>query len=435
MQNSISEKAGKTAPLCIEKAKKMNARSSRIVFYQTEDIDCSFEKGRLKTTGTKQNLYYRVEVIVNNKKGVAFGNNINDIEKITDRSIALAKIGSSVHFETFPEPLPVKEIKMYSDDTANLKRETLIDACRKYSETLKNHDPELFIIARAGRSESEKLIFTDTLVKEEIHDSVWMLDGYVQKTNNTDMLFAGYNRAWCELNEYFDIDHISQKTIDLLKMSRHLAEQEKGKTKAVLTPQIFKMMLYGFFLGINGRNVVKGDSPLKGRLGEKIFSKNLTVTDNPHIDFSTGACPVSNEGVPTRIIPLIEKGILKNFLYDLDTAGISGTEPTGHNGCSPHNPVIVPGEKIIKELIKEMDNGIYIDGLIGFGQSNIINGDFSCNLGLGFKIQNGEITGRIKNAMISGNIYDILKNNLILSKDTEPTIHSPFAIVEGINIS
>ena len=194
-------------------------------------------------------------------------------------------------------------------------------------------------------------------------------------------------------------------------------------------------MLHGFFLGINGRNVIKGDSPLKGRLGEEIFSKSITITDNPHIDYSTGACPISNEGVPTRIIPLVEKGILKNFLYDLNTAALAEEEPTGHNGCHPHYPVVTPGKKVSSELLKDIESGIYIDGLIGFGQSNILNGDFSCNLGLGFKIENGKITGRIKNAMVSGNIYEIFKNNVILSSDMEPTIQMPFAVVEGINIS
>jgi PmbA protein len=435
MHNSILKKAQKAAPACMEKAKNLNACAGRIVFYQTEEIDCSFENGRLKTTGTKQNLYYRTEFIVNSKKGIAFGNNINDLQNISEKAITLAKVGSTAHFKSYPEPSPVKKIKMHSESTAALKREALIEACIRYSEKLKKYDPDLFIMAAAGRSESEKLIITDSSVNEEICDTSWLLDGYVQKTNNTDMVFAGYYRSWRDLNDYFDVDLISEKTINMLELSKHHSEPKKGSTAAVLTPQIFKLMLYSFFLGINGRNVVKGDSPLKGRLGEEIFSKALTITDNPHIDYSSGACPISNEGVPSRILPLIENGILKNFIYDLDTAGMAGTEPTGHNGCSPYNPVITPGTKSSSEIIKEINNGIYIDGLIGFGQSNIINGDFSCNLGLGFKIENGKFSGRIKNIMVSGNIYDIFKNNIILSSDTEPTIYMPYALVEGISIS
>ncbi|MBA7582902.1 Metalloprotease PmbA [subsurface metagenome] len=163
--------------------------------------------------------------------------------------------------------------------------------------------------------------------------------------------------------------------------------------------------------------------------------KSLTITDNPLIDFSRDACPISNEGVPTKITPLVENGILKSFLYDLDSAGLDNAEPTGHNACTPYNLCVKPGEKTGEQLILEIDDGIYINDLMGFGQSNIMNGDFSCNLGLGFRIKNGKIVGRIKNVMVSGNIYELFKNNLVLSSDTEPTIHMPYAVIEGLNVS
>jgi len=435
MQNSILEIAKTAAPACIARAKRMNSQSSRIVFYQTENIDCNFENGRLKSTGSKQNLYYRVDAIVNNKKGVAFGNNIDDLDSITEKAISLAKIGSISHFTDYPEPAPVSKVKTYSEKTASLSREAIIETCKTYSEKLKEYDPELFISAGAERSESEKLIITSSGVSEVIRNTSWGLSGFIQKTDNTDMLFAGYSRAWRELNDYYDSELLSGKTIKLIEYSKVHTEPKKGNVPAFLTPYMLHMMLYGFFLGINGRNIVKGDSPLKGRIGEKIFCKNLTIVDNPHIDFSRGACPMSNEGVPSKITPLIENGVLKSFLYDLDSAAIDNTEPTGHNSCEAYNTIIPAGKQSSDELISQIDEGIYIDGLIGFGQSNIINGDFSCNLGLGFRIQNGKITGRIKNVMLSGNIYEIFKNNVILSSDIEPTIHTPYALVEGINIS
>ena len=208
MQNSIIGKARSAAPLYMDKAHKLGAESCRIVFYQMEDIDCSFENGRLKTTGTKQNLYFRVEVIARGKKGAAFGNNLGDLGAVTEKAVELAQIGSTAHFDSYPRPAPLKKLKTHSASVVNLKRDAIIEACSRFSEKLKRYDSNLFIMAGAGKSESEKLIITDSAVNEEILDTSWLLNGYVQKTNNTDMVFAGYYRGWGELNKYFDMDFI-----------------------------------------------------------------------------------------------------------------------------------------------------------------------------------------------------------------------------------
>jgi PmbA protein len=59
-----------------------------------------------------------------------------------------------------------------------------------------------------------------------------------------------------------------------------------------------------------------------------------------------------------------------------------------------------------------MKEGLIIYDCIGGGQSNLVAGDFSLNVGLGYKVENGEITGRIKNAMLSGNVYEEFLHNL-----------------------
>lgn len=72
---------------------------------------------------------------------------------------------------------------------------------------------------------------------------------------------------------------------------------------------------------------------------------------------------------------------------------------------------------------------------MGFGQSNIINGDFSSNVALGYRIRNGEIVGRVKNTMVAGNVYELLKDNVQLSSDKDPVRRMPYAVLEGIQVS
>jgi len=110
--------------------------------------------------------------------------------------------------------------------------------------------------------------------------------------------------------------------------------------------------------------------------------------------------------------PLIEKGEIKSFYYDLQTAGIAGVESTG-NGLRTglqsepapaiSNLVMEEGKVSFSEMIKDIKEGIIIDQVLGLGQGNIISGAFSNNVQLGYKIEKGKIVGRVKDVMIAGN--------------------------------
>ena len=72
----------------------------------------------------------------------------------------------------------------------------------------------------------------------------------------------------------------------------------------------------------------------------------------------------------------------------------------------------------LAEMIEGTREGLLIEHVMGLGQSNIMNGDFSVNVSLGYKIENGEIVGRVKDAMVAGNVYDAL--NRIEAIGSEP---------------
>jgi len=61
-------------------------------------------------------------------------------------------------------------------------------------------------------------------------------------------------------------------------------------------------------------------------------------------------------------------------------------------------------------MIKDIKEGLIVDQVIGAGQSNVLMGEFSVNLDLGFKVENGKIKGRIKDVMATGNVYELLSN-------------------------
>jgi PmbA protein len=60
-------------------------------------------------------------------------------------------------------------------------------------------------------------------------------------------------------------------------------------------------------------------------------------------------------------------------------------------------------------LLDGIADGLLIDDLIGVGQGNVIGGAFSHPVALAYRVEQGEITGRVKDAAVAGNVYELLK--------------------------
>jgi len=134
---------------------------------------------------------------------------------------------------------------------------------------------------------------------------------------------------------------------------------------------------------------------------------------------------LDDEGVACSDFKIIENGILKSFFYDLEYAKKLKTKPTGHGfrtsmwGGDPMTlkprPSMLhvrfkPGDKSLTQLIESIDRGVIIEGALGAHSGNIPNGDYSIGASPGLYIEDGEIIGRVKDAMVSGNVYETLKD-------------------------
>ncbi|MGA1824087.1 MAG: TldD/PmbA family protein [bacterium] len=416
-------------------AKGQGAQGAKISFHQAENIGCQFEAGRLKSTDSRETALYSIEVLVDGKRSSVSGNIIEDLGDMIKRAISLAKVGSAAHFTAYPTPADIPQVCTYAPQTLELSRESLIEYSQTIADTIKSYDPDLFIFVGAGRSEYEKILATTGGVFASSKATSWTLEGYVQRTQGSDMLFCTDSRSWRDANQFLDPDAIAERIIKDLRMAEKLTEAPTGNYPVYLSPEMLYRFISALMMGVNGRNVAKGDSPLRGMLGKNVLDESLTIIDNPHRDFSPGATTFDDDGIPTRTITIFEKGILKSFLYDLDSAGLAGSEPTGNSGCSPYDLEVLAGDESSEDLLTSIKEGIYVKDVLGFGQSNILNGDFSANVGLGYRIENGRISGRVKNTMIAGNLYEILKKNVRLGSERDPLLLLPYAVVEGVTIS
>src|SRR6185437_683478 len=105
---------------------------------------------------------------------------------------------------------------------------------------------------------------------------------------------------------------------------------ETQKVPVVFEPRTARGLLDHIFEAVHGMSVYRHESFLAGKLGEKVASENLTVIDDGTIPGLFGSSPFDDEGVPTRRTPIIERGVLKNYLLNTYTARKLNMKTTGN---------------------------------------------------------------------------------------------------------
>ncbi len=419
----------------LDGARRRGASAARILLSRREAISASFEAGRLRSNDAERRQGFEVHAIVEGRSAVARGTRLDQVDDVVERACRLAPRGSDVHFDAYPPAKPTATVTRHDPATAGLSREELIDACWRYVDRLRAHDDALHILANASRREVRDVLVTTGGVCQSLRSTTWRLSGGVQRTVGTDIFFAGHGRSWRALDERFDPEALAARTIEQLQRAAGEAEPVSGRLWAVLAPEVLERFLQAVEMGVNGRNVARGASPLAGRLGERVLDEAITLIDDPHGQYVPGATPISDEGVPTARTTVIDGGVLRTFLYDLDSAGLAGASPTGHDGCQLLAPLVEPGQASLGDLLGQIDDGVYVEQLLGFGQGNLINGDFSCNVGRGYRVRDGAFAGRLKNTMVSGNVYDLLGSGVRIARDVDPCLRLPYVVVEGIDVS
>jgi len=262
---------------------------------------------------------------------------------------------------------------------------------------------------------------------------------------DTDMPFVGESQISC--HPLLDTRAITDAVLLQIELAKNQAPVSSKTMPVIFTPTgVASALMMPLMSAFNGKTVLEGASPVANKLGEKVFDEKLCLYDDPLVAYRPSSFPCDDEGVPGERTPLIEKGTVASFLYDLQTAAQAGTRSTGNGGRSrggqpspsPSAFTISPGSTAFDEMVKNLKEGLIIEYLMGAEQGNVLGGDFSGNVLLGYKVENGEITGRVKNTMLSGNIYQALKQITAIGKESKWVggfLQTPHICCPGLSVA
>lgn len=425
----------------ILKAVPKNASWFDAVYVKGKSTPVSFKNNRIYSVNESENSGFGVRVNVGGKTGFSFTNDPSGIADTVKRAIASAPYGEIENYK-----IPSGTIKNFDpyDEGINLfDPASEIEAAGRFIREIESAFPSISVDMSVSSSTGSFRLINSEGVDLEYHDSLYSVSvscSYVMKGGvKVD--------TWESLSDLkpADYKHLSTLLINRIERSLTIEKLNSGKYPVILPPSASARFIGIIASGLNGQAVWKGVSPLADKKGVKVFNEEFSIIDDPCIPGSPYTTPFDGEGINPERRHLINKGVVEGFIVDLKYAKKLGIDPTGNaaRGYSTlpspsfNGLTMEPGESGFHEMIKGIDRGIVAEQFIGLGQSNTLNGDFSANLDLAFLVENGEIKGRLKDCMISGNVYDLMKGEIKTSREMERkgSYLLPYIYLDGVSFT
>lgn len=414
-------------------SKKIKKYSYKLTAKETREL--SAENGEFSLLRTLFDNNAVVSAYKAGKNGVVRGNDFSDagIDALVQSAVLSAEsaIKDNAH-DISPEQEPAK----FRHGVLTPDFDRFFAKIKELLEDVRREYPKIQIMTVIGEYIKEHSLFRNSNgvdFEDTMGAYVFMLE------------FAGHEGDRTTSIDYCSVvtKSLDERFIDMGNVRYHLDNAQKqleqipltGKFTGsiILTPELlaeFLMMVQDNYL--SDAVLIDGTSLWKKKLGKKVADEKLTFTLKSHDRRIAAGERITGDGFRTEDVPVIEKGILKNFTIGLYAAKKTKRQVTKN---SSRDYVINPGKTPLEDMIKSVKKGLIVGGFSG-GQPST-NGEFSGVAKNSYYVENGEIKGAVSEVMINGNLGKALLKIRALSKEllVKGSMVGPYALIDGIVVS
>ncbi len=407
---------------------------SDLEFYGTwrKEIDIEISRNKIKAVRDRVIIEYGVLGAIGKKIGSIGSEDLSiDVDKLLDQLTSIVKASrEDENWKGFARKYGRgSEAPGYDKELENITHEQaveiLVDSMKTATETAKKYGAEEVIVSEGSYSVYIGGVYVANIDGEE---------QYGEYTANGVGFEVKSRKAGEESSYYVFYQSRKLEVDEIMRESRRGGEYsvkfigakpvESGEYTILLDPYMTALFISTALVpAFSALEVQENRSPLKGRLGQQVLSENIEVLDDPTIEWGIGTRPFDDEGIATSKKTLIEKGVLKTYLYNYYTAVRENRESTG-NGFrrepsaqtrpGPTNFVLMGRSDLMSEdeMLNEIKKGIIVHGMIGYWMSNYVNGSTQATISHGLLVENGEVKRAVKGVVLGGNIYEWLGKSL-----------------------
>ena len=215
--------------------------------------------------------------------------------------------------------------------------------------------------------------------------------------------------------DYNDLDlekSINELYIESVKMLKK-DQLESKKYDIVLSKKVSSNILSSIIPMLSSANIRQKTSCFQNEINKKIFSSKINIIEDPTNKKYPGYSKFDIEWTKTYKKVIVENGLLRSYLYDIREAKQQAVESTGnnYNGIDTRNMYILPGELSKEEILKKLNNGLYITDYMGAMSTSIDTNTGNISLQIfGLIVEDGKIKNGFEASIMTTSIFELLSN-------------------------
>jgi len=434
----------------VNKCLKEGADAAEVYCESSRNLSVRIRNTEMETVQQAESHGVGVRVMVKGRMAFSSCNDLRDaaLEETVSSAVQFAAATTPDENNVLPEDEGITEVEgLYDSQIGQVPLETKINLAKE-TEELAMRDSRITKSGGARYSEGEGQVFianSNGLLKNYKASSCSFGVSVIaekgeQKSPGGE---SSSRRYYADLENPEKIADIAiQDAVQMLD-SRMVKTQ---KAAVIFDSDVARSILGGILSAINGERVLQGASFLREKLNASISSELITIIDDGTMAKGMGSKWFDGEGVPTQKRIIVDRGVLKSFMYNTIAAKRAGAKSTGNAsrggfrslpGIGAHNFYMEKGNSTPEDIIQATKNGLLLKGVTGYG-INPVNGNFSGGA-TGFWIENGKVAFPVKGLTIAGKAEEMLKTIDMVGTDldlnrsfTAPTFRIPNLQIGGI---
>ena len=429
------------AETALKYAKSLGANEASVSFADGEGFSVTARNRAIETVQDYKDQSFSITVYLDKSVGSASSNNLSEsaIKATIDKAFSLSSLTATDDCNGLADKERMapgaKDLDLYFPWNLDIKEaETMAIECE--ASALEYDDK---VINSEGAT-------VGSYVNQSLYANSHGFSGETKSTGHSisctaiasDNGLMEMDYDYTSARHYKDLqDHKEIGSLAAKQALDHLGSKKIKTTKApvVFSPKVSSSLISHLMTAISGSSLYRNASFLVDSKDKKICPEFISIREEPHLKRGFSSCYFDAEGVETVPRCIVENGVLKGYLLSSYSARRLGLDTTGNAG-GHHNLIVEPtADENLESMIKNIDSGFLVTGLIGYGV-NIVNGDYSRGAN-GFWIENGEIAYPVSEVTVAGNLKDMLMRINTIGNDPEKkgSIFSGSILIDDLMIA
>jgi PmbA protein len=436
----------------VERAMKAGASAADAVVREGDEFSSVLRMKKIESLKEAASKALGLRVFVGTRSASSYSSDFSPaaLDRLVARTLAMARATSDDSASGLPEREWLGkhdgDLELYSKDIHALSTDDRIAMARRAEEAALAADPRI--------TNSEGASFEAGEGAKAYANSLGFVGSYRASYCSVSVVPIAQNQDGGMQRDYWYSVARGAKGLDSPEsVGRKAAERALRRlggrkvptchVPVVFDPEVARSLVGHIFEAVRGDAIYREASFLAGKLSRRVAGENINVVDDGLRPGGFGSRPFDDEGIATSTTPVIEKGVLKNYLLNcytarklkLRTTGNASRGVAGPPAVGPKNFYLVPGTHAPEEILRSVKNGFYVTELIGFGV-NIVTGDYSRGAA-GMWIENGELAYPVEEVTIAGSLPEMLNHIGMIGSDLEfkSAVAAPTLLVEGMTVA